>query len=276
VKRANIRTIDSPNFTFIEGDLNDLDLTAIVLDGVEGIVHLAGQPGVRLSWGSEFETYTRDNIDATQRLLEAAKEAPTLVRFLNASSSSVYGQAESFPTHEKLLPQPFSPYGVTKLAGEHLGSLYRANFGVPVSSFRFFTVFGPRQRPDMAFDRFLRAIATQRPLTIFGDGTQIRDFTFVADICDALVLALEYTGELPSVMNLSGGASVSLNDVLSTIETVTSRTLEISYAPAVKGDVYRTGGDTSLAANSLGWVPTTSLHDGLTQQWDRLTSEYRN
>jgi UDP-glucuronate 4-epimerase len=276
LKQANIGTIDSPQFTFIEGNLNELDISTVVADGVEAIVHLAGQPGVRLSWGSDFGAYTRDNIDATQRLLEAAKGAPALVRFLNASSSSVYGHAESFPTHENMLPQPHSPYGVTKLAAEHLGSLYRANFGVPVSSFRFFTVYGPRQRPDMAFDRFLRAVAIGRPLTIFGDGTQIRDFTFVDDICRALLLALDHLGELPSVMNLSGGSSVSVNDVLATIEEVTLSRLEIEYAPAVDGDVYRTGADTSLAASSLGWVPTTNLHDGLTQQWERVALEYRD
>ncbi len=252
----------------IEGNLNDMNLVGLVRDGVDAIVHLAGQPGVRLSWGSDFTAYTRDNIDATQRLLEAARDAPSLVRFLNASSSSIYGQAETFPTTERTLPQPFSPYGVTKLAGEHLGSLYKSNHGVPVSSFRFFTVYGPRQRPDMAFTRFLRAALAHRTLTIYGDGTQIRDYTYVGDIARALILALDYDGELPAVMNLAGGSSVSVNEVLASIESVTGRTLAIEYLSSVKGDVFRTGGDTTVAQTILGWEPITSLDEGIRLQYE--------
>jgi UDP-glucuronate 4-epimerase len=273
-KRANLAELKSPRFTFVHGSLNELDLAAIVRDGIDAIVHLAGQPGVRLSWGSDFVAYTRDNIDATQRLLEVARDAPSLVRFLNASSSSIYGQAESFPTSELSLPQPFSPYGVTKLAAEHLGSLYKANHGVPVSSFRFFTVYGPKQRPDMAFDRFLRAAARRRALTIYGDGTQIRDFTYVGDICNALILALDQEGNLPAVMNLSGGSSVSVNDVLATIESVTGIPINVQYVSSVRGDVSRTGGDTTLASTTLGWVPSTSLEAGLQRQWARISDDH--
>lgn len=191
-----------------------------------------------------------------------------LQRFVYASSSSVYGQAETYPTTETMLPQPFSPYGVTKLAGEHLTGLYRANYDLPTVAFRFFTVYGPAQRPDMAFTRFLRAAASGAPISIYGTGEQVRDFTFVDDVVSALTLSGQSPKALPPVMNLSGGSSVSVNEVLDTIRDVSGKNLVVDYVDAVKGDVTRTGGDSSLALTSLGWAPQTSLSEGLKRHFD--------
>jgi len=244
-----------------------VDFDELLSEGFDSVVHLAGQPGVRLSWGSDFSSYVRDNIEATQRLLEAIVTHSPRTKVVYASSSSVYGQAESFPTLETTLPRPFSPYGVTKLAGEHLVALYRENFGLNTVSFRFFTVYGPGQRPDMAFTRFFAAVRSQQPITVYGDGTQVRDFTFVGDISRALMLASHATGALPPVMNLSGGSSVSVNNALETIGQVTGRDVITELRPRVSGDVFRTGGDSALALEHLGWSPVTSLHDGLAAQW---------
>lgn len=199
-------------------------------------------------------------------MLEAVKDTDG-VRLVYASSSSVYGQAESYPTTEETLPAPHSPYGVTKLAGEHLAHLYRANYGLDTVALRFFTVYGPWQRPDMAFTRFLRAVSSGEAITVFGDGTQIRDFTYVGDIVSALLAAMGADGTLPPVMNLSGGSSVSVNEVLSVIGDVTGCPVDVRYEPAVRGDVFRTGGSSERAAQALGWVPQTSLRRGLERQW---------
>ena len=185
LKRANLERLGGA-FTFVQEDLRTADLDAL-LDGVDVVFHEAGQPGVRASWGDEFGIYLDANVAATQALLEAAKRAPGLQRLVYASSSSVYGDAARFPVLEVDLPQPVSPYGVTKLAAEHLCSLYASNFGVPTVSLRYFTVFGPRQRPDMAFTRFLTAVRDDRPITLYGTGEQIRDFTYVDDVVEANV-----------------------------------------------------------------------------------------
>lgn len=265
-KRRNLASIDREGFTFIEGDLNELPLPEIV-GSVDAVIHLAGQPGVRSSWGTDFGVYTRANVDATQRLLEAAKQGGKLRRFVYASSSSIYGQADLYPTTEAMLPRPFSPYGVTKLAGEHLTSLYRENFGVPSVSFRFFTVYGPRQRPDMAFSRFLTAAENSSPITVYGDGNQIRDFTFVDDIVAALIASIHSRDELPLVMNLAGGSSVSVLEVLETISVVTGRDLKLEFYPAVDGDVAKTGGSSALARSSLSWSPNVDVASGIARQY---------
>lgn len=267
IKRANLDAFDSPRFRFVEADLADIDTQTLLSYGVDAIAHLAGQPGVRGSWGEQFGAYTHANITATQRLLEALKGAPG-VRLVYASSSSVYGQAESYPTTEETLPAPHSPYGVTKLAGEHLVQLYRANYGLDTVALRFFTVYGPGQRPDMAFTRFLRAVATGEPISVFGDGEQIRDFTYVGDIVAALIAAMDAQGPLPRVMNLSGGSSVSVNEVLAVIGEVTGETVDVRYEPKVRGDVFRTGGSSELARDALGWTPRVSLRQGLERQWE--------
>ncbi|MDF2977054.1 MAG: capI [Actinomycetospora sp.] len=266
-KKDNLATITGDAFRFVEADLADVDVAAL-LDGVTHVVHQAGQPGVRSSWGAEFAVYTRNNVELTQRLLEAARTTPTLQRFVYASSSSVYGDAERYPTLETDLPRPVSPYGVTKLAAEHLCTLYATEFGVPTVSLRYFTVYGPRQRPDMAFTRFVRAGLTGEPIHVFGTGEQIRDFTFVDDIVAANVLAATRPSPPGTVLNISGGSSVSLNEALAVLERVVGRELDVVRHERTAGDVFRTGGDASRAAQILGWRPEVSLEEGLRRQAD--------
>ncbi len=264
-KEANLRRAASPLLTFVEGDLNRADL-APLLDGVDVVFHLAGQPGVRSSWGGGFAEYTAANIDATQRLLEASAGAARPPRLVYASSSSVYGDAESYPTREDALPQPRSPYGVTKLAGEHLMGLYAARHGLQTTSLRFFTVYGPGQRPDMAFTRFLHAAVRDEPISLYGSGEQIRDFTFVDDIVDAVVLAASASTAPGTVLNVSGGGSHSVNEVLELIEQLAGASLRIERQDAAPGDVSRTAADIGAVTRKLGWTPRTALRDGLAAQ----------
>jgi UDP-glucuronate 4-epimerase len=271
LKRANLASLDSDSFTFLEADLNELDLAALLSDA-ELVFHQAGQPGVRKSWGENFGVYTRQNIAATQRLLEAARTAPLLRRVVYASSSSIYGNAERYPTHETDLPQPVSPYGVSKLAGEHLMNLYAHNFGVPTISLRYFTVYGPGQRPDMAFTRFVNAAIRDDEITIFGDGSQVRDFTFVDDIVDANVRAALSDAPIGAVYNVAGGSNVSVNDVLRLVENIHGAPLRIRYIDAVAGDVVRTGADTSAMLAATGWEPKTTLEAGLRRQYEWAAS----
>lgn len=267
IKRRNIAALPQERLTVVEGDLNSLPLKNLLV-GIDAVIHLAGQPGVRGSWGTQFDSYTRNNVEATQKLLEAARGSMGLKRFVFGSSSSVYGQATSYPTSETTLTRPYSPYGVTKLAGEHLTTLYRENFGLPTVSFRFFTVYGPRQRPDMAFSRFLHAAMEHKPITVYGDGKQVRDFTYVDDIVAALLSAVHSEDQLPPVMNLSGGSSVTVLEILDLIENTTGKALDLTYLPAMDGDVTRTGGSAALAASSLGWRPLTDIKEGLQRQFD--------
>lgn len=266
LKEQNVAALRDAGVTILEKDLVEADLDSL-LDGAEVIYHQAGQPGVRPSWGTSFDAYLRDNILASQRLLESARRVATLKRFVYASSSSVYGDAERYPTLESDTPRPLSPYGVTKLAAEHLMSLYARNFGVPTISLRYFTVFGPRQRPDMAFTRFITSALTGRSIQIYGTGTQIRDFTFVEDVVRANLLAASVNNLQPgSVYNISGGSSVTLNDVLSILEDVIGERLAIERVDKVAGDVFRTGGSNDAASTNLGWKPQVGLREGLTQQ----------
>lgn len=275
IKRQNIAEImGKPNasrFSFVEQDLTSIDWNEF-LPGVDVVFHQAGQPGVRKSWGSDFSTYVSANIDATQRLLEAVVEAGSLSRLVYASSSSVYGDAEMYPTQEDVAPRPRSPYGVTKLAAEHLCSLYAANYGLPTVSLRYFTVFGPRQRPDMAFTRFLRAARDGGTISLYGDGEQIRDFTYVDDIVDANLRAATAAISPGSVFNACGGSSVSVNEVLQWIEAITGRRLEINRLPAVAGDVRRTGGDSTFLRTATGWRPRTDVREGLERQWSWISA----
>ncbi|HEX2086100.1 MAG TPA: NAD-dependent epimerase/dehydratase family protein [Solirubrobacteraceae bacterium] len=254
------------NFDFVPVDLARGELRDLV-EGVDALYHLAAEPGVRASWGGRFETYVRNNILATHHVMEAARHVDD-IRVVYASSSSVYGQAETFPTPETALPRPFSPYGMTKLSAEHLCLLHHANHGVPVSSLRFFTVYGPRQRPDMAFTRFFGAALEGAPITVFGDGEQTRDFTYVADIVAALTAAAESDAAIGNVYNVGGGSQISLNETLRIIEDVTGRELDVQRLPNERGDVRHTGADTTLARRDLGYDPSTPIREGLERQFE--------
>jgi nucleoside-diphosphate-sugar epimerase len=247
-----------PGFSFLEDDLSEAPL-APLLDGVDCVFHLAGQPGVRASWGPDFVQYVRHNIAATQRLLEASMLHP-LRKFVFASSSSVYGDAEAYPTPESLRPQPVSPYGVTKLAAEHLCEVYRTSFGVPVASLRLFTVYGPRQRPDMAFSRLVAAALAGEEFEVYGDGEQTRDFTFVGDVVKAMrdAAASDWCG----VANIGGGSRTSLNAVLDIVSDLCGE-LRVVRRPQATGDVRHTAADTSVARAAFGYRPRTSLPEGL-------------
>jgi nucleoside-diphosphate-sugar epimerase len=270
IKEANLEPLGSrPGFSFIESTIQGADLDRL-LDGVTHVFHLAAQAGVRKSWGHDFQVYTTNNIEATQVLLEACVGKP-LHRLVYASSSSVYGDAATIPMREDAVPHPLSPYGVTKLAAEHLCHLYSANHGVPATSVRYFTVYGPRQRPDMAFNRFLKAARRGDPIAVFGDGGQTRDFTFVTDAVAGTIAAGE-RGVPGRAYNLGGGSRVSLNEVLDIIGRVTGQPLHIERGPAQKGDVRDTYADTSLARTDLGFQPTVSLADGLAEEYRWLAS----
>jgi len=216
---------------------------------------------VRRSWGDEFRVYTSHNVDATQRLLEAVR-GRAISRFVYASSSSVYGDVATIPMREDAMVQPVSPYGVTKLAAEHLCNLYHSNYGLPSVSLRFFTVYGPRQRPDMGFHRFIRAALTGAPITLYGDGEQTRDFTYVGDIVAALIAAGD-RGRPGGVYNIGGGSRVSINEVLDLIGRLTGRTLSIRHDPVQKGDMRDTFADTTRAQTDLGFRPSHTLESGL-------------
>jgi nucleoside-diphosphate-sugar epimerase len=258
-KEANLRAmLDWDRFTFHREDLLHAELDEL-LDGADVVYHLAGQPGVRPSWGAEFQTYVERNVLLTQRILEEARRLP-LWKLVYASSSSVYGDAETFPTSETVRPQPVSPYGVTKLAAEHLCELYRKNFGVPSVSLRFFTVYGPRQRPDMAFSRLVSAAVQGGSFLLYGDGEQTRDFTYVGDVVTALRRAA--LSPWCGVANLGGGCRTSMNQVISLVSEL-ARPIDVVRLPSVPGDVRHTGADTSVARAAFGYDPKVCLRDGL-------------
>lgn len=265
IKEKNLeRCTSSGKFKFIESDLLALDLQAI-FEGADVIFHQAAQAGVRASWGKTFSIYTDNNILATQRLLEAARTdviKKTLKKIVYASSSSVYGSAETLPTTELTLPKPVSPYGVSKLAAEHLMLLYTSEFGVPTASLRYFTVYGPRQRPDMAFHRIIKAGLTGEQFTLFGDGEQTRDFTFIDDIIDANISAA-FTDTRHSVFNVGGGNRISMNKVIFMIENIIGRKMKVERIEKAKGDAAHTGADTTLANAELKYKPKVGLEQGL-------------
>ena len=252
---------------FIEEDLLSFDLRDI-LRSVDAVYHQAGQPGVRKSWGEHFADYTRNNIGVSQHILEQAKDVNSRAHLVYASSSSVYGDAPSYPTMIDTLPSPVSPYGVTKLAAEHLWTLYGKNYGLNTASLRYFTVYGPGQRPDMAFHRFIMQILRGEALTIFGDGTQVRDFTFVEDVVQANLIVAESAVPRGSVYNISGGSSASLKEVIEMLRTIHGADFAVEYGAKVLGDVIRTGGDSAPARNELGWFPRSGLFDGLSAEYE--------
>ena len=270
VKERNLAGFrENPDFSFVEADLIDADLDSLAAD-VDAVIHLAAQAGVRASWGKEFSVYCDSNIQATQRLLEAC--VPRKTRLVYSSSSSIYGDASDFPTREESLPSPVSPYGVSKLAGEHLCRLYTVSSGVPTISLRYFTVYGPRQRPDMAFHKFLRAQLTGSSISLYDDGEQTRDFTFVGDAVNANLLALE-AGTSGSVYNIGGGSRVTVNHVLELIERISGTPVRVERLGKQRGDVRHTHAATELAASDLGWSPSTGLEEGLTAEFEWLRSE---
>jgi nucleoside-diphosphate-sugar epimerase len=262
------------SFEFVPIDLARGDLAELVAD-CDAIFHLAAEPGVRSSWQARFETYLRNNLQATQHLLDAAREYPDK-RFVYASSSSIYGQAETFPTREDALPRPYSPYGVTKLAAEQLCDAYHANFGVQAVSLRYFSVYGPRQRPDMAFNRFCRAALQGDPITVFGDGEQTRDFTYVGDIVDATRAAAVADGVVGQAYNVGGGSRVSVNQALDLLRELTGADLDVQHLAREHGDVKDTGGDTTKAERNLGFAPKVTFAEGLAAEleWTRRELPY--
>ena len=255
-------------FRFVETSIQTADLPAL-LDGVTHVFHLAAQAGVRKSWGRDFQSYTANNVEATQRLLESCVGRP-IARFVHASSSSVYGDRAAIPMREDALPQPVSPYGVTKMAAEQLGYLYHVNYGVPTVAMRYFTVYGPRQRPDMAFHRFIKAAIAGEPISLYGDGEQTRDFTFVSDAVAATVAAGE-RGVNGRTYNIGGGSRVSMNHVIAIIERVAGRHLTINREGAQKGDMRDTYADTSLARQDLAFEPKVSLEEGIQAEYRWLS-----
>ncbi len=243
----------------------ELDLAAsdLDLDGVECVFHLAGQPGTR-SFGPIFAEYLRRNTLATQRLFEAA--AGVGVKVVYASSSSIYGDAETYPTPEATVPRPNSPYGITKLACEHLAGAYGRSFGLDAVGLRYFTVYGPRQRPDMAFARIVGALVDGSPFELFGGGGQSRSFTFVGDVVEATIAAA--AAEAGSLYNVGGGAESTMRASIDLAEQISGRKLDLRPGPPAPGDMLRTKADTSAISRDLGWHATTSLEDGLRAQWE--------
>jgi len=269
-KEANLAGLRaSRRFTLLEVDLARDDVGRL-LAGADAVVHLAAQAGVRASWGATFSTYADCNVLATQRLLEAAR-ATGISKFVAASSSSVYGQTTDLPMREDGRTLPVSPYGVTKLAAEQLATLYHRSYGVPTVSLRYFTVYGPRQRPDMAFHRFIRAALRGETVEVYGDGEQTRDFTFVSDVVDATEAAL-HAGPPGEVINVAGGSRVTLNHAIGVIESAVGRPLMRRSLPPASGDVTDTGADVRKAAELLGFRPRVTLEEGVALECEWLKS----
>jgi len=264
LKERNLSGLSkNPRFRFVEESLVDADLGSLV-SGVDWVFHQAAQAGVRSSWGEDFRIYSDNNVYATQRLLEACRGG-ALRKFVYASSSSIYGDTDDLPMRETSIPKPVSPYGVSKLAAEHLVWLYSKNFGLPTVSLRYFTVYGPRQRPDMAFHRFIRAAIEDKPIVLYGDGEQSRDFTFVADIVQANVSAAE-SEATGTVYNLGGGSRTTVNEVIDTIGRLVGRTVRVDRRETQKGDVRHTAADTSAARREIAFAPKVTLDEGLERQ----------
>ncbi len=272
MKESNLQPLmKAKDFEFIADDLNRLELENI-LESVDHVFHLAAQAGVRTSWGESFSVYTKDNIEATQRLLEAAKKSQ-IRRFIFASSSSVYGTCPELPMAETSPVHPFSPYGVTKLAAEQLCLLYWKNHGVPTLSLRFFTVYGPKQRPDMAFHRFFKAIIEEKPISIFGDGKQTRDFTYIDDVVQAMMSSLD-NGKIGETYNIGGGNRRSLVEILPLLENICQEKVKIRWDENQKGDVPHTYAKIDKAKKDLEFFPAVDLEQGLREEWVWIQSVY--
>lgn len=274
IKEKNIESLTKEkNFKFIEKDLNDLDLKSILND-IEYIFHLAAQAGVRASWGENFSVYSQNNIEATQKLLEASRNS-FLNKFIYASSSSVYGFCPELPMVETSPLYPFSPYGVTKLAAEHLCLLYFKNYGIPTLSLRFFTVYGPGQRPDMAFHVFFKSIADNKEISIFGDGNQTRDFTYIDDIVEATYASME-KGKEGEIYNIGGGTRTKLEDTFPILEEICGKKIKVKNQDKQKGDVPHTFASIEKAGQDLDYSPQTRLLDGLKEEWSWIQKLYHS
>ena len=248
----------------VEADLAEAPLPPL-LNGADGIFHLAGQPGVRASWGETFALYVRRNVLATQRVFEAAADGG--VRVVFASSSSVYGDAERYPTPEDVAPQPISPYGITKLSCEHLGRAMARARGLDAIALRYFTVYGPRQRPDMAFTTMLEALARGTSFRLFGDGSAARSFTYVDDAVAATIAAME-RGRTGEIYNVGGGDEATMNEAIALAEEISGRRLDVRKERAAIGDVRRTRADVTKAEAHLAWSPATPLREGMRAHWE--------
>lgn len=272
IKENNLAPLlNLEKFHFVEKDINQMDMHGTVRQ-MDAVFHLAAQAGVRASWGRKFSDYTWNNIEATQKILEACRDYP-VKKLVYASSSSVYGDCPDLPMRESSRLFPFSPYGVTKLAAENLCSLYCRNYGVPAVSLRFFTVYGPGQRPDMAFHKFLRSAAENEPITVYGDGSQTRDFTYVGDIINANISAME-KGKPGEIYNIGGGHNRKLKDIFPVLNQVTGKNIAINYSENQKGDVPHTSADISKAAADLNYQPRVRLEDGLREEWQWVRQLY--
>ena len=268
IKENNIKSaISHKNFTFIEEDI--LNITEF--PRVDCVFHQAAQAGVRASWGKYFETYTRNNILATQKLLEYYKELD-LGKFVFASSSSVYGNAKELPIREDAPKNPFSPYGVTKLAAENLCSLYSMNYGTPAVSLRYFTVYGPRQRPDMGINKFVHAVLKGEVIEIYGDGNQTRDFTYVSDAVQANLLAAE-SEAAGEILNIGGGSRISVNELIRQIEEAVGKKAHVKKISAQKGDVEHTCAEVAKAEKTIGYKPSVGIREGIKKYVDSIVSQ---
>jgi len=284
LKEKNLEWLKKqPNFTFYEADLLTCNLDHLIklnkhnklnklskLNNSIVVFHLAAQAGVRASWGGNFEIYTRNNVRVTQRLLEWAKRKD-IKKFVYASSSSVYGDCEELPEKEESILKPVSPYGVTKLAGENLCYLYWKNFGIPTVSLRYFTVYGPRQRPDMAFHKFIKAILNDEEIEIYGDGNQTRDFTYIDDIVEANFLALN--GPVGEVFNIGGGKRITVNKVVNILEKLANKKAKVKYIKKQKGDVKDTFASISKAKRTIRYTPKTKFEFGIQKEIEWLQKQ---
>jgi len=272
MKDKNILPIKNHSqFQLISDNLNDIDLNSLLQD-VDYVFHTAAQAGVRSSWGKNFSVYTENNITATQKLLEAAKDS-SIKKLIYASSSSVYGLCPELPMTESSPLLPYSPYGVTKLAAENLCQLYFKNFNVPSVSLRFFTVYGPGQRPDMAFHIFLKAMNEDKPIPLYGDGKQTRDFTFIDDIVDANVQAMDL-GQSGEIYNVGGGNRKEMITLFPLLEKITGKKVLIQHTDRQRGDVFHTYADINKAKKDLDFSPKIPLEEGLRQEWEWILKLY--
>lgn len=272
LKHQNVINLQQySEFKLIQASIQDLDWINL-LSTADVVYHQAAQAGVRSSWGKDFHYYTERNINATQNILEGAKQVKSLSRIVYASSSSIYGDAITMPTPETLCPRPVSPYGITKLAGERLCWLYHQNFGVPVTALRYFTVYGPRQRPDMAFHKFFQAAINNQAISIYGDGQQTRDYTYVSDAVAANLAAGAIPEAVGEVFNIGGGSRVSLIELLTMMERVIGKPLKKQYVSKAAGDARHTSADVTKANQILNYVPQVSLFEGLSKQWHWIKS----